>query len=114
MTNKLQALHKSTKTLGHASGLRQYTDGDAQETAGIEVLGISFNSACMSQGCWEIDLKYNLVHKTLSVTSSRNEPPATFCSSIAHAHATPMHACIVMHSEFLVFQSVTVEANHDN
>jgi len=65
----LQMQHGANE-LKHKSlsqNVRQYKNNEAQETAGFEVLGISFDSGCMSQGCWEITLKYNLVQKAISV-----------------------------------------------
>ena len=50
-----------------AHGLRQYAADEALDTAGFEVQGISFNAACMSQGCWEMDVKYSLAAKAMSV-----------------------------------------------
>ncbi len=57
-----------TDVCNHAAhGLRQYAADEALETAGFEVQGISFNAACMSQGCWELDVKYSLATKAMSV-----------------------------------------------
>lgn len=47
--------------------LRQYATDEALDTAGFEIVGISFNAACMSQGCWEIDVRYSLASKAMSV-----------------------------------------------
>lgn len=52
-------------TATHA--LRQYAADEALDTAGFDVIGISFNAACMSQGCWEIDVRYSLAGKATSV-----------------------------------------------
>ena len=45
--------------------LREYSH--EQETAGFEVLSISFDHDCRSTACWEITIKYNLVKDTISV-----------------------------------------------
>lgn len=47
--------------------MRQYTHGQTQATSGFEVLGITFNSSCMSSGCWNIDIKYNLAPNAITV-----------------------------------------------